>query len=127
MFFVVVVLFLYFPFHISLIWTISSEVNTLKNTIERKILTRILFTLFMFPGLLEPGKDTIMTYSLFLANYEEVARKKIAHILTSLSQLVLLFCVAWILISVTGRRTKCNTMKKKFNWGKTSLDGFKPP
>lgn len=36
----VVVFFLYFPFNISLIWMISSEANTLKNTIEKKIPTR---------------------------------------------------------------------------------------
>lgn len=106
---------------------ISSEANTLKNTIEKRSLQgNILFTLYMFPGLLEPGKDTIMMCCFFLANFEEVARKKIDHILTSLPQLILYFCVAWILISVIRKITKCNTMKQKFNWGKTSLDGFKP-
>lgn len=36
----ILLFFLPFLFHFSLIWSISSEANTLKNTIERKIFTR---------------------------------------------------------------------------------------
>lgn len=67
-----------------------------------------------------------MAYSsLFLENYEEVARKKIVYNFTNLFQL-LQFAVL-TLISVACRKAMCNTMKQKFNWNETSVDDTDPP
>lgn len=114
-----------FPFHVSLIQTIYSEANTVKRTIQRKTLTRKYSVYSLYVSRLARARKGHVLF--LIANQEEAAKKKTAYILTSLSQLVLFLCVAWILISVIRRSAKCNTMKQKFNRGKTSLDGFKPP